>query len=95
MTFCLAMKQLLGGKVWGMGRFGASAKIGLQLGLVFGCFWYFNIIALFPAIQEARAYAEAVGWETQDVEFIATRLWLGRSNVAQSLLNKADSYCFD
>ena len=26
--------------------------------------------------EEARAYAEAVGWETSDVEFIATRLWL-------------------
>ena len=29
-----------------------------------------------PPTKEARAYAEAVGWETSDVEFIATRLWL-------------------
>ena len=29
--------------------------------------------------KEARAYAEAVGWETSDVEFIATRLCHGES----------------
>merc|ERR1719222_1129263 len=31
---------------------------------------------LFGNETEARAYAEAVGWETEDVEFIATRLSL-------------------
>lgn len=30
-------------------------------------------------LKEARAYAEAVGWETSDVEFIATRLCHGES----------------
>eukprot|EP00438_Fugacium_kawagutii_P023751 Skav215445 [mRNA] locus=scaffold2193:44342:48071:- [translate_table: standard] len=29
-----------------------------------------------PEVQEARAYAEAVGWESADLEFIATRLSL-------------------
>merc|ERR1712224_1156647 len=31
---------------------------------------------LFGNETEAKAYAEAVGWETEDVEFIATRLSL-------------------
>merc|ERR1712151_1394863 len=37
---------------------------------------------LFGTEDEARAYAEAVGWETTDVEFIATRLSLvpGKGN---------------
>ena len=37
---------------------------------------------LFGNETEAQAYAEAVGWETTDVEFIATRLSLvpGKGN---------------